>query len=291
MTAGDRCLGYCSWASNHGLHRAQCRSETNDLVLNFHFQDELKLVPNSASLPQRSSKRSKTSERKGSSPHRQPTLDNFLSQSQDDAASSSSSPPSPFSRVIEISDSKTRGSPSIPRHADTLPSRLQLMLYHHLLEQILEADPAMMLDFFNQASCDVARPFSNRFKLEMSQLVVINELHLGFPDSGCLLDMLIIFQESMETHIPSREISNKLSLVYRKRKPVPSKEPGRRPDKTDKAMEFVDVDDGKDEIEKLKNSSGAVIVKEDTVPQKRKAEINEEVPQGKRPPLFTMVNN
>ena len=41
---------------------------------------------------------------------------------------------------IRLYDNKTRYKKSLPSHNDTLPSRIQLMLYHSLLQRVLEMD-------------------------------------------------------------------------------------------------------------------------------------------------------
>ncbi|KLO07013.1 hypothetical protein SCHPADRAFT_932722 [Schizopora paradoxa] len=177
--------------------------------------DELRLIPNPG---QKTSLKSSPS-KKGKAPKidpKQRTIHDMMTNS-----SSSPPPPPPLpdpepSKVIQIIDTKTRGSNNIPIHADTLPSRLQLMLYHQLFVDILRADPILLLSLFERLNCDPARPFTERFKADMKVMLVSNDLHLRFLDAGCLLDMLEPMQESIEA-LSTRKVADSLSLVYRRR--------------------------------------------------------------------------
>lgn len=155
--------------------------------------------------------------------------------------STSSQPPPPpnpeATKVIQIIDTKTRGANNVPPHADTYPSRLQLMLYHQLFTNILHADPILLLDLFERLHCDPARPFSEQFKADMRVMLVSNDLHLRFLDAGCLLDMLEPMQESIEA-LSTRKVAQQLSLVYRRRGGAPQPiKGGKSPDNASKVTE------------------------------------------------------
>ena len=120
----------------------------------------------------------------------QTSMDTYLPVDSEASSSTGKQRQKSPTRVIQLTDYKTRTRNSIPSHADTRPARLQLMLYWRLLRGILNQDIPMLLDYWERIKCDVAYPFSERFKIDFKNIIVTNGLHLGFLDANCLLDML-----------------------------------------------------------------------------------------------------
>lgn len=119
--------------------------------------------------------------------------------------------------VMKIVDSKTRKSSGIPSHADTLPSRLQVMLYRRLLGQFLTFEQNLFYDFCARLHIYPENKFSEDFIIDMSAIVVDNDLDLNFLDSKNLATMMKPFVDSLRTLTRDVEVSDDLSLVYRRR--------------------------------------------------------------------------
>lgn len=174
------------------------------------FQDELHLEVNEKS-PANSPRR------KARTDVSQTKMDSFVKPQKQ---SSKASPPKP-PFILHVLDNKTRTSYVMPPHADTLPSRLQLMLYQRMLKQVLAVSDSWpsFSSFCAQIGRDPKRAFSDAFKTEVSQLVVQNGLSLHFLDVNCLEDMDFPFVESVkEMGLDSEDcISSQLTLVYRLR--------------------------------------------------------------------------
>ncbi|KAI5118385.1 hypothetical protein M0805_005847 [Coniferiporia weirii] len=121
------------------------------------------------------------------------------------------------STTIRILDNKTRKSRGLPSHNDTLPSRLQLMLYWRLLRQVLSFDPDIFRNFCSRLGLNLKLPFSKSFQANMSALVINNKLSLNFLDADCLDSMVVPYAESIIEMDMSYNVSQNLSLVYRLR--------------------------------------------------------------------------
>lgn len=244
LPARDWGMGYNPGPSDSWLHSMLVFRTEIGLILSIFFQDELRLIPDpdkkeTPKSPSKKSSPSKKGKKTSKNDPQQRTIHDMVHPT-----SSSQPPPSPDpGKAIQVIDTKTRSSNSVPTHADTLPSRLQLMLYRQLLVDILGADPVLFLDLFARLNCDPARPFSKKFKADMNLMVASNELHLRILDAGCLLDMLEPLQESMEGLV-TRKVAQSLSLVYRMRNNNAQGYKARRPETPSKAMEFEDQDAG-----------------------------------------------
>jgi hypothetical protein len=115
-----------------------------------------------------------------------------------------------------LSDSKTRGSKSMPSEDDTLPSQLQLMLYRRLLLALL--DRSTPFDFslvWKARDLDPTNEFSSKF---------ISEAGLDSNGDKILcLDHLVQYWEKSVYELDlvasprSGSISSELMLVYRQR--------------------------------------------------------------------------
>ncbi|KZT73292.1 hypothetical protein DAEQUDRAFT_684244 [Daedalea quercina L-15889] len=127
----------------------------------------------------------------------------------------------PSSWMLHISDTKTRRAPSLPPEEDTLPSRLQLMLYHRLLSSLLcPASPKSRtrpkspsapslpppIDFptiWKRLGVNPKRPFSSSFMREA-----------GLEHNKCLADLATSWHHAVEAlHVSG--IDRTLTLVYR----------------------------------------------------------------------------
>ena len=135
----------------------------------------------------------------------------------------------------------------VPRHADTLPSRLQLMLYHRLVSNMLAVGGSHLLDTWRQIGLDLSKPFSTKFKEELNIITVESGLSFSFLDSNCLEDIVTPFHDTIDALEIDREIDKSLFLVYRPRRFVihskVSEEPS--PGKRKKSMRDRRSSDGK----------------------------------------------
>ncbi|EJC98675.1 uncharacterized protein FOMMEDRAFT_161506 [Fomitiporia mediterranea MF3/22] len=123
--------------------------------------------------------------------------------------------------IVHILDNKTRKTPVLPSLADTLPTRLQLMLYWLMFSQALSepTSDSSFSAFCARTGADPTRPFSERFITEMSELVIENDLSLHFLDAKCLEDMDMPYWDSLKKMGLCTEdcVGKDLSLVYRLR--------------------------------------------------------------------------
>ncbi|KAL5533627.1 hypothetical protein ACEPAG_87 [Sanghuangporus baumii] len=126
------------------------------------------------------------------------------------------------SQTIHIIDNKTRQNASVPSHVDSLPSRLQLMLYWLMLTRALSTsdDGTSFSSFCARIGLKPTRKFSDAFITEMASLVVENELSLHFLDAKCLEDMDFPYRETIKQLGLEVEgcVSKRLSIVYRLRR-------------------------------------------------------------------------
>ena len=131
------------------------------------------------------------------------------------------------SHILHIIDNKTRYNISVPSHADSLSSRLQLMLYCQMLSRALTSSDAgtSFSTFCARIGLKPARKFSEAFMTEMASLVVENGLSLHFLDAKCLKDMDFPYRETIKDMGLNLEgcVSKRLSVVYRLRGMVSKK--------------------------------------------------------------------
>ncbi|KAF8522852.1 exonuclease V a 5' deoxyribonuclease-domain-containing protein [Gautieria morchelliformis] len=133
--------------------------------------------------------------------------------------------PVPGSRrthTLHLVDSKTRLSASLPQHAATLPSRLQLMVYKRLLDALLSTSSYFDFDhLWQHIGLDPQRSFSDTFLEEASLLNVLDK-------SICLKDLESRWKTAIH-HLGVNEwegheradinppVNDQLTLVYRLR--------------------------------------------------------------------------
>ncbi|KAI0756402.1 exonuclease V [Daedaleopsis nitida] len=122
---------------------------------------------------------------------------------------------------LQLSDTKTRTRPSLPPDEDTFASRIQLMLYHRLLSNLLAVgDPSIAssspLDFdllWKRAGVNPSRKFSDGF-LHQTGLSSASEHDPSVVDMSCLNDLTQAWRHAAAA-LAVAEVDNTLTLVYR----------------------------------------------------------------------------
>ncbi|KAF8640994.1 hypothetical protein AX17_000639 [Amanita inopinata Kibby_2008] len=119
-------------------------------------------------------------------------------------------PSQKHTNMLYIIDTKTRRTDSLPPPDDTLPSRLQLMLYYRLLSALLSEYPSF--DFpaiWKKLGLDSARLFSANFLIQAS--LVTNSKQ---GRTACLDDLVRVWHQVVES-MDIVGIDPELQLVYR----------------------------------------------------------------------------
>ncbi|PBL00713.1 hypothetical protein ARMGADRAFT_391523 [Armillaria gallica] len=121
-----------------------------------------------------------------------------------------------YQHTLRLIDTKTRRSEYLPSDEDTLPSRLQLMLYHRLLSSLISTEtPFDFTRFWEQINVDPARQFSERFLTQAGGT--------SHPAFTCLDDLTTLWRNTTsELDIPG--IDPCLQLIYRRQEPLGTKE-------------------------------------------------------------------
>ena len=120
--------------------------------------------------------------------------------------------------MLQIFDAKTRSNATVPKHVDTFPARLQLMLYWRLLDQIIKLEMETFFEFCSHLHLDLDEPFADDFKKEISEIALDNQFSLHFLDANCLKDVVLPYRETINELGVNYTISESLLLVYRMRK-------------------------------------------------------------------------
>ncbi|KAF7307593.1 hypothetical protein MIND_00554300 [Mycena indigotica] len=119
--------------------------------------------------------------------------------------------------TIHLIDTKTRRTDSLPPEEDTVPTKIQLMLYHRLLGILL--DPSQQFDylaFWNQLSLDPGRLFSEVFKAQMRPILgTIEALPSCLADLCMLLDLRVA-----DMRLPP--LNHDLTVIYRSQRKYPA---------------------------------------------------------------------
>jgi exonuclease V len=181
-------------------------------------QDEVLFKP----VLEQSNKRTRTSApgtpRKSKKPRESspPQLTIFFPPSpKDKVRKSKSASPSPHPMVNELSilDTKTRRSNWLPSDDDAYSSRMQLMLYHHLLSALL-APTFSFNAFWEKIRADPFAQLSDAFLLQSglarggSDGVVVQKYH------SCLDDLTDLWRTTLRS-MNVRGLSPALEIVYR----------------------------------------------------------------------------
>ncbi|KAI9455907.1 exonuclease V [Lactarius psammicola] len=207
-------LGFCREMPVFGIVQDQAIIGIIDEVL-------LKPIPEPEGESSSANKRTRTSrpgtpqksKRLRKSSPSQSELTNFFPSSPSGKARKSASP-TPRVMVNELSllDTKTRRSNSLPSDDDAYSSRMQLMLYHHLLSALL-APTFSFKAFWEKIHVDPLAQLSDAFLLQTglareSNGVVV----LGYP--SCLDDLADLWRITVVSmHV--RGLSPTLEIVYR----------------------------------------------------------------------------
>ncbi len=111
---------------------------------------------------------------------------------------------------LQIIDTKTRKHASLPPAEDTLPSQLQLMLYHRLLSRLVSSEPSFdFLTFWQLANVDPTRQFSWQFLEEAGLISAYDEFQvLNLADLSALWQDLVC-------QLRIARVDDQLKLVYR----------------------------------------------------------------------------
>lgn len=127
----------------------------------------------------------------------------------------------PTRYTLQLSDTKTRIRPSLPPDEDTYASRLQLMLYHRLLSNVLSTadssipstDPLDFALLWDRADVDPSKRFSDTF-LHQAGLASATEHDPSLPEMSCLHDLTAAWRRAV-LPLNVAEVDRTLTLVYR----------------------------------------------------------------------------
>jgi exonuclease V len=182
-------------------------------------QDEISLgtIPKPEAEPNSRRKRASTpaqgttrrsGKRRELSPSQSHVTDFFTSPSK------ASRSPSPIRPMYELSlkDAKTRRSKSLPSDDDALSSRMQLMLYHHLLSELLSPTFSFST-FWEKVHVNPFEPFSDKFLRDFGLARETDGIIVqGYPD--CLDDLADFWRLTVQSY-PLQGVSPTLEITYR----------------------------------------------------------------------------
>lgn len=130
---------------------------------------------------------------------------------------------------LHLSDTKTRIRPTLPPEEDTFASRIQLMLYHRLLSNLLSTGESRMTSnapfefdvLWREVKVDPTRRFSNSFLTQTGlsppdedHAVNAGDQHGNHSGLYCLNDLTSALKHAVEA-LNVTEIDETLTLVYR----------------------------------------------------------------------------
>lgn len=122
------------------------------------------------------------------------------------------------SHTFQLIDNKTRWSNTIPSHADTLSSRIQLMIYWRLLSDMVSDKQEFDFDFlWTRLQIEPLRLFSVTFQSEIMMLMLNNGLDVDGADINCLEALIAPFRRTVAKLQIAGNIDDSLYLVYRLR--------------------------------------------------------------------------
>ncbi|TCD71121.1 hypothetical protein EIP91_012069 [Steccherinum ochraceum] len=141
--------------------------------------------------------------------------------------------PSTSQFKLHLSDTKTRKNPTIPPYADIFPAKMQLMLYHRLLSNLIaspsESEDALDFQYlWTRMSLDHRRPFSQKFRDSAGLTLGDGNLF----SMNCLDDITNAWRNAVDAlHIAG--VDDTLTVVYRTQ-PRKSPRKGKRRDENRK---------------------------------------------------------
>jgi exonuclease V len=185
-------------------------------------QDEilLKPIPDPEAVQGRCNKRARTSDpgtpkkstkQQESSPTQSHLTDFFASPSKAKSRKSAS-PPRNMVHELSLIDTKTRRSNSLPSDDDALSSRMQLMLYHHLLSALLSPTFSFSA-FWEKVQVDPFTQFSDVF-LKQTGLARQTDENIVLASAECLDDLTDLWHSTVRS-LQVQGISPTLEIVYR----------------------------------------------------------------------------
>ncbi|KAI0657362.1 exonuclease V [Cubamyces menziesii] len=137
-------------------------------------------------------------------------------------------PPSSIPRyTLHLSDTKTRIRPTLPPDEDAYASRLQLMLYHRLLSNLLASaahsaptPTSTALNFaelWDRVGVDSTRRFSDGFLVQSGLAASPSgaDSQVNLSRIECLNDLIVAFEHTVDALSVSK-VDETLTLVYRK---------------------------------------------------------------------------
>ncbi|KAL0951665.1 hypothetical protein HGRIS_008344 [Hohenbuehelia grisea] len=113
--------------------------------------------------------------------------------------------------TLRLLDNKTRRSPSLPSHEDTVSSRLQVMLYHRLLNDLLCGScPFDFPSLWKRLNLDPSRRFGDEFLVQAG--LIPDDDHIPLPN--CLTTLVADWRHAAN-NLSLASVSPSLQLVYR----------------------------------------------------------------------------
>jgi exonuclease V len=138
----------------------------------------------------------------------------FFASSSKAKARESVSPPGPVVRELSLIDTKTRRSNSLPSDDDAFSSRMQLMLYHHLLSTLLSPTFSFSA-FWEKVHVDPLAQLSDKFLLQ-SGLAHETDGNIVLGCAECLDDLADLWHLTVRS-LQVEGVSPTLEIVYRTR--------------------------------------------------------------------------
>jgi exonuclease V len=199
-----------------------------------HFrQDEisLKSIPDPEAVQDHCNKRARTSApgthkkstKQRESPLTQFHLTDFFASPSKAKSRESASPPRNTIQELSLIDTKTRRSKSLPSDDDAFSSRMQLMLYHHLLSALISPTFSFST-FWEKVQVDPFAQFSDAF-LTQTGLARQTDESVVLTSAECLDDLTDLFHSTVRS-LQVQGVSPTLEIIYR----TPTKRSAAPPD-------------------------------------------------------------
>ena len=185
-------------------------------------QDEIRLksIPDTEAVQGHSNKRARTSppwtpkkstKQRESSPTQSHLTDFFVSPSKAKSRDSASPTRNTVYELFVV-DTKTRRSKSLPSDDDAFSSRMQLMLYHHLLSSLLSPTFSFTA-FWEKVQVDPFAQFSDAFLMQ-SGLARQTDENVVLASAECLDDLTDLWYSTVRS-LQVQGVSPILEIVYR----------------------------------------------------------------------------
>jgi exonuclease V len=185
-------------------------------------QDEilLKSIPDPEAVEGHCNKRKRTSApwtpkkstKQGELSPTQPHLTDFFASPSKAKSRKSASPPRNKVHELSVIDTKTRRSNSLPSDDDAFSSRMQLMLYRHLLSALLSPTFSFSA-FWEKTQVDPFAKFSDAFLMQTGLARQTDEdVVLASPE--CLDDLTDLWHSTVRS-LQVQGVSPTLEIVYR----------------------------------------------------------------------------